>query len=185
MKLIFATILLGTISIGLAASAANAASPTAEAKAAYSSVKDAAAIQYKADRIKCDSLAGNPKDVCVAEAKATEKRTDAEAESNYKGTEKARAAARKDIANANYDVAKTKCDNMKGNDKDVCVAEAKSAKVAAVEDAKADKKVADARKDASEDKMDAEYKVAREKCDALGGAAKDGCVKQVKAKFSK
>lgn len=183
MKNIVKTILFGAVGAAFAASVA--AAPAPEAKAAYTAAKDAAAAQFKADRVKCDSLAGNPKDVCVAEAKAAEKRTKAEAESNYKGTEKARAAARKDIANANYDVAKTKCDNMKGNDKDVCMAEAKSAKVAAVEDAAADRKIAEVRKDAADDKMDAEYKVAKEKCEALGGAAKDGCMKQVKAKFNK
>ena len=177
--------LLSMLIAACGAPTANAASPTQEAKAAYSSAKDTASIQYKVDRVKCESLAGNPRDVCIAEAKAAEKRAQAEAEVNYKGTENARAAARKDIANANYDVAKTRCDNMRGTDKDVCLAEANSAKVAAVEDAKADKIVADARKDASDDKRDAEYKVAKEKCEALGGAAKDGCLNQVEVKFNK
>ena len=175
--------LLSSISLAFVSSAH--AAPTDEAKLAFAVAKDAAAADYKINRAKCDSLAGNPKEVCIAESKATEKSAGAEAEARYKSTDKARAAARKDIANANYDVAKTKCDNMKGNPKDVCIAEAKSARVAGVEDAKADKKVADARKDAADDKRDAEHKVATEKCEALGGAAKDGCVKQVKARFNK
>ena len=185
MKKIVARVLIAIGCIGISITLAHAASASADAKSIYNNAKQAASAQYKADRVKCDSLAGNPKDVCIAETKAAEKRTDAEAEANYKGTDSARAAARKDIANANYDVAKTKCDNLRGNDKDVCVAEAKSAKVAAVEDANADKKIAEARKEAADDKRDAEYKVATERCDALGGAAKDGCLKLVKNKFNK
>ena len=183
MKKFISAIVFSAFSVGFAVSAF--AAEAAETKATYNAAKDAAAAQYKTDRAKCNSLTGNPKDVCVADAKAAQKRAGAEAEVAYKGSDKARAGARKDIANANYDVAKTKCDALKGNDKDVCVQEAKSAKVGATEDAKADKKIADIRKDAAEDKMDAEYKVAKEKCDALAGAAKDGCMKQIKAKFNK
>ena len=56
-----------------------------------------------------DSLSGNPKDVCVAEAKAAEKKTIAEAEAQYKNTDKARADAKIAAAEADYDVAKAKC----------------------------------------------------------------------------
>ncbi|MEC5217118.1 hypothetical protein RCH09_002075 [Actimicrobium sp. GrIS 1.19] len=181
MKKIISTVLFCATSLAFAASAA----PTPEAKAAYKAANETATANAKASMPKCDSLSGNPKDVCVAEVKAAEKTAKAEAEATYKGTDKARAAARKDVANANYDVAKTKCGSMTGNDKDVCIKEAKSAKIAATEDAKADKKIADIRKDASEDKMEAEYKVAKEKCDALAGDAKDACMKQVKATFKK
>ena len=185
MKKIALYILMGFCGLDASAAFAQSALPGADAKSIYNSAKDAASAQYKVARVKCDSLAGNPKDVCVAEAKAADKRSKAEAEATYKGTDKARATARKDIASANYDVAKTKCDNLRGNDKDVCVAEAKSAKVAAVEDASAYNKIADVRKEAAEDKRDAEYKVAKEKCEALGGAAKDSCLKQVKIRFNK
>jgi hypothetical protein len=151
----------------------------------YSAAKDRAETEYKAARAQCDSLSGNPKDVCVAEAKAAEKKAKAEAEAQYKNTDKARADARIAAAEADYDVAKAKCGAKTGNDKDVCLKEAKAIEVKAKADAKATEKVAAAREDAREDKVDADYKVALEKCDALSGAAKDSCVANAKAKYRK
>ena len=88
-------------------------------------------------------------------------------------------------AEADYDVAKQRCDAKTGNEKDVCVKEAKAAQVKAKADAKAGEKTASARKDASEDKRDADYKVAIEKCDAFAGAVKDTCVRDAKVRFGK
>ena len=151
----------------------------------YSAAKDRASAEYKAAKAQCDRLAGNPKDVCIAEAKAAEKRTKAEAEAQYKNTDNARRDARIAAAEANHAVAKAKCDALVGNDKDVCVKEAKAAETKAIADAKATQKVAEARQDAKEDKMEADYKVAIEKCDAFSGAAKDSCVNAAKAKYGK
>jgi hypothetical protein len=151
----------------------------------YSAAKDRAAADYKAARARCDGMSGNPKDVCIAEAKAVEAKAKAEAEANYKNTEKARADATIAAAEADYDVAKARCGAKTGNDKDVCIKEAKAAETKAKADAKANQKVAAARQDAREDKMDADYKVAIEKCDALSGAAKDSCVSSAKAKYRK
>ena len=151
----------------------------------YSAAKDRAAADYKAARARCDGMSGNPKDVCIAEAKSAEKKAKAEAEANYKNTEKARSDATIAAAEADYDVAKARCDAKNGNDKDVCIKEAKAAETKAKADAKANQKVAAARQDAREDKMDADYKVAIEKCDALSGAAKDSCVSNAKAKYRK
>ena len=163
--------------------AASAATP--EAKAAYVQAKDSAAATYKAARARCDAITGNPKDVCVAEAKAARVRAEQEAGAFYKNTLKAYTASRMKIASANYDLDKAKCGALAGNDKDVCVSQAKATLVAAQADAKADKRAIEARTDAREDKRDAEYKVAREKCDAFAGAAKDSCVSSAKTQFGK
>lgn len=151
----------------------------------YSAAKNRAEADYKAASARCDSMSGHSKDVCVAEAKAAEKKAKAEAEAQYKNTDKARADAIVATAEADYDVAKTRCDAKTGNDKDVCIKEAKAAEVKAKADAKANQKIAAARQDAREDKMDADYKVAIEKCDSLSGAAKDSCVANAKAKYQK
>jgi hypothetical protein len=85
---------------------------------------------------------------------------------------------------------------MSGNQKDVCVKEAKAAHTKAKADAKvaradvkatknAREKRADARQDAREDTRDAQYKVAVEICDSMNGAAKDRCVKDAKAHYGK
>lgn len=160
-----------------------AASPLAGA--ANSKANDPADAQYKAAREQCKSLKGNPKDVCNAEAKAAQKKAKAQAEADKKGDEKSRSKAKVAAAEADYDVAKAKCGAKKGNDKDVCIKEAKAELTRAKADAKAGHKAADAKADARQDTRDADYKVAIEKCDAMKGDAKNKCVAQAKARFGK
>jgi hypothetical protein len=152
-------------------------------KAAYDSAKASAKTTYEAAKAKCDALNGNAKDICVAEAKAARTRTDEEAEAAYKNTPKAREHAVHEIAEADYKVAKERCDDKTGNDKDVCVKVAKAALTKAKADAKATRVSTDAKVDASKDKREADYKVAAEKCDAMTGDAKSACVKAAKAKY--
>jgi hypothetical protein len=180
MKTLLLSALLG---VALASSAAGAATP--EAKAAYAQAKDRAEADYKAARARCNAITGNPKDVCVAEADAVRVRTREEASALYQNTLKAFTQSRLKIADANYDLDKAKCGALAGNDKDVCIKQAKSTLIAAQADARADKKAIEARADARDDKMTAEYKVAREKCDAFAGAAKDSCVSAAKAQYGK
>ena len=148
----------------------------------YSAAKSKASADYKAAKAHCDTMKGNDKDVCVAEAKAAEKKAKAEAEAQYKNTDKARRDARIDAAEADYNVAKAKCDALKGSEKRACVKDAKAVETKAKADAKADQKVADARQDANEDKADANRKAALERCDTLTGAAKDQCVANANAR---
>jgi len=86
-------------------------------------------------------------------------------------------------ADADYKVASAMCDGKQGNDKDVCMQQAKANRDKAKADAKASRKSQDAVADAREDKMEADYKVAREKCDALSGNAKDACISSAKVKY--
>jgi hypothetical protein len=162
-----------------------AAAATPEAKAAYVQAKDSAAAAYKAARAQCDAITGNPKDICVEEAKAARVRAEEEAGAYYKNTLKAYTQSRMKIASANYDLDKAKCGALAGNDKDVCISQAKSTLIAAQADAKADKRAIEARTDARDDKRTAQYKVALEKCDAFAGAAKDTCVATAKSQFGK
>jgi hypothetical protein len=163
----------------------SASAATAEAKAAYVQAKDGAAAAYKAARARCDAITGNPKDVCVADAKAARVRAEEEAGAYYKNTLKAYTRSRMKIASANYDLDKAKCGALAGNDKDVCISQAKATLIAVQADAKADKKAIEARSDARDDKRTAQYKVALEKCDAFAGAAKDSCVSSAKSQFGK
>jgi len=86
-------------------------------------------------------------------------------------------------ADADYKAAKEACKAKQGNDKDVCMKEAKAEHTKVVADAKARLKAKDAAADAREDTMVAQYKVAKEKCDALSGDAKDQCVKDAKLRY--
>jgi hypothetical protein len=190
----------GLASAGAAATEMNSPKTTSTpmSKNNYTLAKTNADAQYKIDKDACSSKTGNANDICVAEAKGKGKGNiaKADAEAAYENTAKARQNARVAHAQANYDVAIEKCDDLAGNRKGVCVKEAKAGFVKGKADAKVDRVVADTRndaamkqaeasKDANADKRAAEYKVALEKCDALAGAAKDTCVSTAKAQYGK
>jgi len=84
---------------------------------------------------------------------------------------------------AAYKSDKAKCDGMKGNEKDVCMKEAKGKeKVAKAElDAKTDPSDRNQHK-VQEAKADADYDVAKEKCESMKGKEKDACQHDAKAK---
>lgn len=174
---------IAALTLALCCGAASAA--VDEAKLVYKQAQETAASNYKVARARCDAIAGNPKDVCVAEAKAARVRTEEEAGAYYKNTLKAYTKSRVKIAEATYDLDKAKCGALAGNQKDVCISQAKATLVATKADATADKKAMEARADAREDKRTAEYQVAREKCDAFAGATKDSCMSAAKAQYGK
>jgi chromosome segregation ATPase len=106
---------------------------------AYKAEKDRIQADYKAAKEACNKLSGNAEDVCKAQAKAEERIAIAELDAKNKGTAKARADARVVRAEAQYDVAKEKCDDLAGNAKDVCVKDAKAAEQKAKADARAER----------------------------------------------
>lgn len=84
---------------------------------------------------------------------------------------------------ADYKAARAKCNELGGNQKDVCVKEAKANEKSAMADAKAAKKSTGAEAEANADKREAELKVAKERCDSMSGNAKDVCEKEAEAKY--
>jgi len=101
----------------------------------------------------------------------------ADLEANSKPSIKTRYDARVAKAEADYSVAIEKCDDKVANDKDVCVKEAKAAKVHQIADAKthmksknanaeANEKSGDAQAVANEKSGDANAKAAETKADA-------------------
>jgi hypothetical protein len=178
----------------MAATRPYAATPIS--KDTYDTAIRNAETQYKIDKDACSSKSGNAKDICVAEASGKEKVAKSDAEAAYKNTPGAREDARVARAEATYNIAKEKCDELSGNPKDVCVKEANATLVKAKADAKVDRvsadvkqdsamKQADARKEAAEDKRDADYKIAIEKCDVFTGAAKSTCISEAKLRYGK
>ena len=163
------------------------AMPLAQAmsKADYTAAKTRISADYKADRAACASQAGNAKDVCGEEAKAKEKVARAELEYSYSGKPADQTKVLETKAKSAYAVAKEKCDDKAGNDKQVCVQEAKAVETKALADAKMGKQIGEARKDAAEEKREADYKLAAQKCDALAGDAKASCMAAAKAKMGK
>ena len=103
--------------------------------------QDRIEAEYKAAREKCDTMQGNAKDVCQKEAKGKEKVAKAELDAKMNPTAANQRKAKEAKAEAEYDVAKERCEDQKGNEKDVCEKNAK----ASYERAKADIKRADAK----------------------------------------
>jgi hypothetical protein len=103
--------------------------------------EDRIEAEYKAARERCDPMTGNAKDICQKEAKGKEKVAKAELDAKQKPSAGNQRKVEEAKAEAAYDVAKERCDDKAGNDKDVCQKDAK----AAYERARADIKKADAK----------------------------------------
>ena len=84
-----------------------------------------AKAEYKEARARCNDLGGNPKDVCIKEAKAVKKSTIADANAAKKNAATS-AEANEDKREAEFKVAKAKCDSMSGNTRDICEKEAEA-----------------------------------------------------------
>lgn len=177
------TILLLGAALVWGAGHARAATP--EARLAYQQARDAAGADYKNARARCNAITGNPKDVCVAQAKAERVQAEEAARARYEDTLKAYTRARVRIASANYERDQARCAGLTGNEKDVCKAQAKATRVASEADARADQKSIEARNEARDDKLGAAYRVEMEKCDAFAGAAKDQCVSAARTAFNR
>lgn len=157
----------------------------AMARADYSAGKTRINADYKVDKAACKPMTANAKDVCMQEAKGKEKVARAELKYAYTG----KYADQNDIlvtkAKAAYAVAKERCDDKAGNDKSVCVSEAKSVEIRALADAKMANKISAARKDDASEKLTAEYNVAVQKCEALAGEPKSACITSAKTQYGK
>jgi len=196
MKTLIATLL------ATAAGASFAAAPTAALNhdpATYRNLTQKAESEYRAAAAKCDTKSGNDKDICMAEARLVRTRTEADALSRYNNTAAGRARARTNVADAEYDLAKAKCDAKSGADKDSCMDNAKSVHTAALADAKAERADATANNASratgasgggstasggglvtGTDTRDPAKAAAVDKCAQMGADAKTGCLVETK-----
>ncbi|MFA7415733.1 MAG: hypothetical protein WC048_14725 [Rhizobium sp.] len=174
-------------------------------KGHYKSLEKNIDAKYKTAQDGCGSFSGNANDICVAEAKGNRSVDKAELDDSYMPTIKTRYNVRIARAKADFSVAMEKCDDKAGNDKDVCVKEAKAAEIHEMANAKAQMKTSkadvvaidksaaantkamdkavEAHNDAASDGRDADYAVAKEKCQALAGNVKDLCLSDAKVRF--
>ena len=125
-----------TASLSLAAPAQTPAMTKAE----YKADKEKISATYKTEHAACNADKGNAKDICMAQAKGKENIDKADLEARYQPTEKNHVKARLAKADAEYAVAKERCDDHSGAAKDTCEKEAKAAHNAAKAEAKAPKK---------------------------------------------
>lgn len=137
MKTLTSTLLAAALCAGFA----NAADSTSD-PAAFRKMNDKAAADYKAAVAECKNKSGNAKDICIDEAKVARARTEYDAVVQHQDTQKLRIKYRARLADAEYALAKERCDDMSGADKENCSNMAKSVHTAALSDAKADRPLA-------------------------------------------
>lgn len=155
-------------------------------KAGYDRALRTSDAEYKVARARCDAYtdnSNNQKDICVEEAKAQQKRARAMARFQRDGTVEAEKDARDAYAEADYAVAKAKCERVSGDKADLCVKEAKAVRDTAKNQADFREKVLEARHDAVEKQQDTGYKLAVEKCEQLSGNAEDVCKAKARADY--
>lgn len=158
---------------------------SAISKAEYYAIADKAAADFRDAHAVCDTLQGNAQTICVEEAKLAQTIAKGSAEARYKNTAQARTKASTDIANAQYAVAKARCEDKQDNDKDACLRYAVAAHAMALAQAKSGTVMAQVVTDSRDAKPDAAMMAALEKCNALTGISKESCVADLKSKIGR
>jgi len=124
------------------------AAPAADASAALEFQRIDA--DFEAARERCDDLAGQAKDVCLAEARAERRIRKVEVAARGQGTSKAWYDAHIARAEAEFGVAKERCGIRAGNERAACIADARAGEARAKEEARLARQEAEAREVASE-----------------------------------
>jgi hypothetical protein len=177
-------------SVALAATLASFAMSTqasaqSMSKSDYSATKTRLSSEYKADKVICNQLSGNAKDICIEEAKAKEKVAKAELTYKYTAQTSDQVKISTVKADTSFAVAKEKCDDLSGVPKTTCRTDAKAIHTKTLADIKMGKQISAAKIDDAQTKLDADYKVATQNCALLADDAKANCVSAAKIKFSK
>lgn len=93
--------------------------------------------EHKSAKINCASFAGNTRDICMAEAKGKRNVATTELKTRYKPSRKSDYQISVAKAQADFAVAREKCDDRAGKVRAACVKEAKTVLARAKSDAKA------------------------------------------------
>ncbi|WP_229509579.1 BON domain-containing protein [Massilia sp. CCM 8734] len=183
MKPIVATLLATALSAAFA-SAYAAETTTKTDTATYRTMTQKADADYKLASAQCKDMSGNARNLCMEEAKVTRARADLAALTDYNNTLKGRTKARTELANADYSLAKVKCADTSGAEKDSCMSNARAVHTAALADVKADRNIQVASNGATDTMSpvtrttttDATKSAAVDKCAQVAGSPNTGCL---------
>ncbi len=126
MTRLLATLLASAAGATIVAAPAFAQSDAAGYRAAMQKIEK----EHDAAKDKCDAL--TKEDVCEEQADVARAKAELAAAQKYDNTPDRLNAARRKLAEAEYELAEEKCDAMKGNQKDSCMNTAKSVRTAAL-----------------------------------------------------
>lgn len=164
------------LAVGLAFSVGAMAQPMTEVH--YKTAQTGISAEFKLAKAACDSFSANAKDLCLAEASGKEKVATAELNARFAPSEAASYKVRLARADAEYALARQKCDDPASHVKDICVKEAKAAAVTAKANARAHMKTALAHDAAFEktskaqDVADVKSAQAQSKADEISAGAR-------------
>ncbi|OON60909.1 hypothetical protein B0920_18385 [Massilia sp. KIM] len=173
------TLIASLIATAVGASFAMAPA-AAQSTDAYRQAMDKAAAQHEAAEDKCEKLTGNEQDVCEAQADLVRARAHVSAAESHNKNELRQA--RRNLVDAEYEVAEEKCESLQGDAQDKCENSARDTRRAALAkldgDRKADTAVgasaAGSQAAAGDREMSKEAALA--KCEKLTGDRKTACV---------
>lgn len=180
MKVNFKLALISSIFIF---SSAPALSFTYTSSPEYTAKVEEAESAFLSARKACEPLPEQQKSICIAEARANEDRLKADARAEEIDNPKARAEALIKHADADFELAKTKCDVLEGNPKEVCIKRAALDHEERVNIAKVNLKSEEAQREAVAKIRSAEYQLEIKRCDAYAGDEQAACIKRVKDTF--
>lgn len=180
MKVNFTLVFIGTIFI---VASLPAASFTYTSSPEYTAKVEKAEDEFLSARKACEPLPEQKKLICIAEAQANEERLKADARADEIDSPKARAEALIKHANADFELAKAKCDALEGNPKEVCIKRAALVHEERINIAKVNLKSEEAQREAAAKIKSAEYQLELKRCDAYKGDDQAACIKRVKDIF--
>ena len=175
----------------------------------YKAAKRVLAAAYDANKDACKSLPGRSIALCKAEAHREFQIAIAGLEAAYAPSRSGSYKARVAIANAEYLVARRKCDDKLGDVKSLCAKEARAVLIAdkaaayASEDAsiatravnekanaarkamREEEERTEARKDTAAERRDTDLRIAKEYCQTVSGESKLACVKEAEKRFGR
>ncbi|PUE10921.1 hypothetical protein B9Z51_00805 [Limnohabitans sp. T6-5] len=112
-------------------------------RAEYQTEKNKISADYKAAKTICAASKDHGKDVCMSQAHSDEKKAKAQQEDRLKPTLKSHDQTEVVKAETNYAMAKVRCNESTGKDKDNCLQAAQATGKTAKNQAKTDLKTAE------------------------------------------
>jgi hypothetical protein len=179
----------GVLALGAMAAGA-ATAPAAMTRQAYKQAGHRIDAQYKAERAACKRVRGDSRDLCMLQAKAHQQVAQAQLQAQYKPGPEADRKAMEAKADADYAVAKAKCDDLKGNARDSCEQQAKvqrdaARRLAVVEKVEKINAMKDKQAKAPRVETPAQHFAAQKAWCQIQGAQRDQCMDALKRRYGK
>jgi len=181
------------VALGLAFAGGAFAGGGGMSKDAYQAAQARMEAALKAQVRACDSTRGHARDICLAAANGRGKVALAELDADYQPGPAADRTVMIARADADYGLARQRCDEVQGAAKDACQARAKHVREAAVRMAKIERVQATRRLKAQgsnggqaavQQAPDEKYAAEKARCGMLG-EERDNCMAEVKRRFHK